>query len=172
MKMKYAAILLAISTALSAWLYWGSDLKLEQVLTSNEWQSNMVGIIAARHYPDTDIGPLSRLEMSANVKYLPGGEYIRESSMRLFGDDPETHTLIKISEMGTWTISDNYLLISPREFKDTATAQSDEFTYEQLAMIKQFLKMEAQQSRRIDIVNEKTLLLTSLNQGSSILFSN
>jgi transmembrane regulatory protein ToxS len=39
-------------------------------------------------------------------------------------------------------------------------------------MIKQFLKMEAQQSRRIDIVNEKTLLLTSLNQGSSILFSN
>ncbi|MGR5489002.1 regulatory protein ToxS, partial [Vibrio alfacsensis] len=62
MKMKYAAILLALSTALSAWLYWGSDLKIEQVLTSNEWQSNMVGIIAARDYPDTDIGPLSRLE--------------------------------------------------------------------------------------------------------------
>ncbi|NOH30847.1 regulatory protein ToxS [Vibrio mediterranei] len=172
MKMKYAAILLALSTALSAWLYWGSDLKIEQVLTSNEWQSNMVGIIAARDYPDTDIGPLSRLEMSANVKYLPGGEYIRESSMRLYGSDPEKHTLIKISEKGAWAISDNYLLISPREFKDTATAQSDEFTHEQLTMIKQFLKMEAQQSRRIDIVNEKTLLLTSLNQGSSILFSN
>ncbi|MFA0087229.1 regulatory protein ToxS [Vibrio sp. E150_011] len=172
MKMKYASILLALSTALSAWLYWGSDLKLEQVLTSNEWQSNMVGIIAANNAPDTDIGPLSRLEMSANVKYLPEGTYIRESSMRLFGKDSESHTLIKISETGSWAISDNYLLISPREFKDTATAQSDEFTHEQLAMIKQFLKMEAQQSRRIDIVNGKTLLLTSLNQGSSVLFSN
>ncbi|MGR5176045.1 regulatory protein ToxS [Vibrio parahaemolyticus] len=172
MKMKYASVLLALSTALSAWLYWGSDLKLEQVLTSSEWKSNMVAVIAARDYPDTDIGPLSRLEMSASVKYLPSGEYIRESSMRLYGNDPDNHTLVKISERGSWTISDNYLLISPREFKDTATAQSSEFTHEQLAMIKQFLKMEAQQSRRIDIVNEKTLLLTSLNQGSAILFSN
>ncbi len=172
MKMKYASLMLALSVALSAWLYWGSDLKLEQVLTSKEWQSNAVAIIAARDYPDTDIGPLSRMEMSANVKYLPNGTYIRVSMMKLFGRDPNVHTLINVSEAGTWTISDNYLLISPREFKDVSTAQTDEFTREQLAMIKQFLKMEAQQSRRIDIVNEKTILLTSLNQGSSVLFSN
>ncbi|TON53267.1 transcriptional regulator, partial [Vibrio parahaemolyticus] len=28
------------------------------------------------------------------------------------------------------------------------------------------------QSRRIDVVNEKTLLLTSLNHGSTVLFRN
>lgn len=31
--------ILLLSLLLSSWLYWGSDFKLEQVLTSREWQS-------------------------------------------------------------------------------------------------------------------------------------
>lgn len=34
-----------LSLLLSSWLYWGSDFKLEQVLTSREWQSKMVSLI-------------------------------------------------------------------------------------------------------------------------------
>ncbi len=34
--------ILLLSLLLSSWLYWGSDFKLEQVLTSREWQSKMV----------------------------------------------------------------------------------------------------------------------------------
>ncbi|MFA0520485.1 regulatory protein ToxS, partial [Vibrio sp. 10N.222.55.E8] len=39
-------------------------------------------------------------------------------------------------------------------------------------LITQVIKMDAEQSRRIDIVNPKALLLTSLNHGSTVLFSN
>ncbi len=69
-------------------------------------------------------------------------------------------------------MSANYLLVSPTEFKDVSSAQSKDFTQEQLDLITQLFKMDSEQSRRVDIVNDKTLLLTSLNHGSTVLFGN
>ncbi|MCV5950136.1 transmembrane regulator ToxS, partial [Escherichia coli] len=51
-------------------------------------------------------------------------------------------------------------------------SQSKDFSEAQLRLITQIFKLDAEQSRRIDVVNEKTLLLTSLNHGSSVLFKN
>lgn len=174
MNQKLAAGLLAISALFSAWLYWGSDLKVEQVLTSHEWQSKMVTVIT-EPMQEESVGPLRKADISSNVKYLPNNTYIRVATVRLFADDAdreENDVVINISETGDWDISDNYLLVSPREFKDISSAQSKEFTPQQLELITQLFKMDAQQSRRIDIVNAKTLLLTSLSHGSTVLFSN
>jgi len=103
---------------------------------------------------------------------IPNGTYIRMSNVKLFAVGGESESFINISETGTWDISDSYLLISPSEFKNISSSQSKDFTPEQLELITQFFKMDAQQSRRIDVVNEKTLLLTSLSHGSTVLFIN
>ncbi|MCG9750681.1 regulatory protein ToxS [Vibrio brasiliensis] len=171
MNQKIAAGLLIVSALFSAWLYWGSDLKVEQVLTSNEWQSEMVTVIAEPIQAES-VGPLRKANVTSNVKYLPNNTYIRVATVRLYGNDTDNESIINISESGTWDISDNYLLVSPIEFKDVSSAQSKDFTAEQLNLITQLLKMDAQQSRRIDIVNAKTLLLTSLSHGSTVLFTN
>ncbi|WP_394146307.1 regulatory protein ToxS [Vibrio atypicus] len=174
MNQKLAAGLLVVSALFSGWLYWGSDLKVEQVLTSKEWQSKMVTVIA-ESLQEESVGPLRRADIISNVKYLPNKTYIRVSTVRLFAEDhdrEEDDVVINISETGDWDISDNYLLVSPLEFKDISAAQSKEFTAAQLDLITQLFKMDAQQSRRIDIVNNKTLLLTSLSHGSTVLFSN
>ncbi|MCZ4295812.1 regulatory protein ToxS [Vibrio sinaloensis] len=171
MNQKIAAGLLILSAVFSGWLYWGSDLKVEQVLTSNEWQSKMVTVIAAK-IPDDSVGPLRKVNVVSNVKYLPNNTYIRVATVRLYGNDTENESIINISETGTWDISDNYLLVSPTEFKDVSSAQSKDFTEDQLSLITQLFKMDAQQSRRIDVVNDKTLLLTSLSHGSTVLFTN
>lgn len=174
MNQKLAAGLLAASALFSSWLYWGSDLKVEQVLTSNEWQSKMVTVIT-EPMQEESVGPLRKVDVVSNVKYLPNKTYMRVATVRLFAEDSdreENDVVINISETGEWDISDNYLLVSPSEFKDISSAQSKEFTPEQLELITQLFKMDAQQSRRIDIVNEKTLLLTSLSHGSTVLFSN
>ncbi|MEZ9231885.1 regulatory protein ToxS [Vibrio amylolyticus] len=167
---KVATIILAASALFSAWLYWGSDLKVEQVLTSYEWQSRMITELS--HVNEDAIGPLRRAEVQSNVKYLPNGSYIRVSQVRLVVENSDNEVIINISETGDWDISDNYLLVSPKEYKDVSQAQIKDFSEEQLKLITQLFKMDAQQSRRIDIVNEKTLLLTSLNHGSTVLFSN
>ena len=171
MNQKIAAGLLIVSALFSGWLYWGSDLKVEQVLTSNEWQSEMVTVIA-EPIQEESVGPLRKVNVVSNVKYLPNNTYIRVATVRLYGNDADNESIINISESGTWDISDNYLLVSPTEFKDVSSAQSKDFTTEQLDLITQLFKMDAQQSRRIDIVNAKTLLLTSLSHGSTVLFTN
>ncbi|WCP66400.1 regulatory protein ToxS [Vibrio tubiashii] len=171
MNQKIAASLLVISAVFSAWLYWGSDLKVEQVLTSNEWQSKMVTVIT-EPLQEESVGSLRKVDVVSNVKYLPNNTYIRVATVRLYPFNAKTESVINISETGEWDISDNYLLVSPTEFKDVSSAQSKDFTAEQLDLITQIFKMDAQQSRRIDIVNEKTLLLTSLSHGSTVLFSN
>lgn len=171
MNQKIAAGILIVSAVFSSWLYWGSDLKVEQVLTSNEWQSKMVTVIA-QSIQEESVGPLRKVNVVSNVKYLPNNTYIRVATVRLYGNDTENESVINISETGTWDISDNYLLVSPTEFKDVSSAQSKDFTEDQLNLITQLFKMDAQQSRRIDIVNDKTLLLTSLSHGSTVLFTN
>jgi len=118
------------------------------------------------------VGPLRRADVTSNVKYLPNGTYIRVSMIRLYANDTENYTSINMSETGEWQISDSYLLVSPLEFKDVSSSQAQDFTDSQLVLIKQLFKLDSQQSRRIDIVNEKTLLLTSLSHGSTVLFSN
>ncbi|MDC0611613.1 regulatory protein ToxS [Vibrio sp.] len=172
MNKKIAATLLLISLGLSCWLYWGSNYKLKQLVTSREWQSRIVTLI--EHSNDAEsVGPLKRVDVTSNVKYLPNETYIRVSVLKLYSDeagqDPET--TIDVSESGTWQLSENYLLISPTEFKDISSKQSKDFTPEQLDLVTQFFKMDAQQSRRVDIVDDHTMLLTSLNHDSTLLYS-
>lgn len=169
MKIKLASAVLAVSVLFSSWLYWGSDLKVEQLLTANEWQSTMVTVITDS-LPDDTVGPLRRVNVESNVKYLPNGDYIRVANIKLFAQGSTAESTINISEKGRWEVSDNYLLVSPSEFKDISSSQSKDFSEAQLRLITQIFKLDAEQSRRIDVVNEKTLLLTSLNHGSSVLF--
>lgn len=171
MKKRIACAILATSAIFSGWLYWGSDLKVEQVLTASEWQSVMVTLIN-EDLPDDTVGPLRKVNVESNVKYLPNGEYLRVANIKLFAQGSNEESTINISEKGNWEVSDDYLLVTPSEFKDISASQSQDFTEEQLRLITQIFKLDAEQSRRIDVVNEKTLLLTSLSHGSSVLFRN
>ncbi|EGU35929.1 transmembrane regulatory protein ToxS [Vibrio ichthyoenteri ATCC 700023] len=171
MNKKIALALFAVSALFSAWLYLNSDFQIEKTITAKEWQSKMVTVISD-NLQEEAVGPLRKVDVVSNVKYLPNGTYIRVATIRLFAHSDQSDSVINISETGDWEISDNYLLISPKEFKDVSSAQSKDFSDVQLQLIKQLFKMDSQQSRRIDIVNEKTLLLTSLSHGSTVLFSN
>ncbi|WP_261815710.1 regulatory protein ToxS [Vibrio gallicus] len=171
MNKRIAAIILIISTLVSSWIFWGSDVKVEQVLTSREWQTNMNTLVYSDE-ADKAIGPVSKVHVTSNVKYLPNGDYIRSSRMQIFNDDEEISLTMNIAESGRWELSDNYLLIDPKEFKDSSTTgESQDFTDAQLRMIKQVFITDAQQSRRMDIINDNSILLTSLGHGSRVLVS-
>ncbi|MGC9422329.1 MULTISPECIES: regulatory protein ToxS [Vibrio] len=172
MMKKVAALLFLISAIASLWLYQHSEIKLEKILCSREWQSKLVTLIEHK-LPNNAVGPLHRVDVVSNVKYLPNGSYLRVSTVKLYSAEQTiAENVINISESGQWNISSNYLLISPTEFKDMSSAYTKEFTPEQLQLITQLFKVDAQQSRRIDVVNDKTLLLTSLSHGSTVLFGN
>lgn len=132
----------------------------------------MVTVINEELPDEGSVGPLRKVTLTSNVKYLPNGNYVRVSVLKLFSNGTSEDAVISISESGVWDVSDNYLLVKAKEFKDISSSQSKDFTDAQLKLITKVFKMDAQQSRRIDIVNDKTLLLTSLNHGSSVLFSN
>ncbi|MEZ9947120.1 regulatory protein ToxS, partial [Vibrio breoganii] len=89
--------------------YWSSNAKVERLLTQHEWQSRMVTLISDNKQADS-IGPLRRVELSSNAKYLPNGTYLRMSVVRLYGNQTEPANVINISETGQWDINDNYLL--------------------------------------------------------------
>ncbi|SHO57972.1 regulatory protein ToxS [Vibrio quintilis] len=169
--LRVATMILFISALFSIWLYWGSDLKLKQLLISREWQSKIVRLIEHSN-KESAVGPLRRVDVTSNVKYLPNGTYIRVSVVQLYAGKSLPESTIDISESGDWKLSENYLLLSPTEFKDVSDSQSKDFTPEQLNLIKQFFKMDAQQSKRIDVINKNTLLLANLNHDSTILFTN
>ncbi|GAM61249.1 transmembrane regulatory protein toxS [Vibrio ishigakensis] len=116
MNQKTATVILVLSAIFSGWLYWGSDVKIEQILTSREWQTNMNTFIVSDQADDA-IGPLSKVHITSNVKYLPNGDYLRESRMQLFNENKEVSLTMSISETGRWELSDNYLLIDLKSLK-------------------------------------------------------
>jgi transmembrane regulatory protein ToxS len=115
------------------------------------------------------IGILSKIDVTSNVKYLPNDTYLRVSRITMYERENKVSSVMNITEQGEWELSDNYLLINPKEFKETSTNNSVEFTAEQLNLVKKLFIMDAEQSRRVDVINPKAILLTSLNHGSRIL---
>ncbi|OAN18525.1 hypothetical protein A3K86_06455 [Photobacterium jeanii] len=162
-------LVLALSAVFSCWLYYSSDYKQEQLIMSREWQSNTVSRIEEKLLDD-DLGVLRRVEQTSHMVYLPNRNYSRITLMKLFSDDQEPLTL-HISESGTWNISGGYLLTEPGEFKDITSGSNKDFQKKQLTAIRKIFRMDARQSRRIDVLNEKSLLLTSLTYGSTIYYS-
>lgn len=172
---KIALFILALSVGLSSWIYLGSDVKVEQVLTSREWQSNTSAYFSTTVQEEvlTEVDDTNKITVTSNVKYLPNGTYLRESIVSIYDNDNDMdeniRSLIHVSEVGQWELSSNYLLINPTEIKDSATNKSIDADVD---LIKHLFTMDAQQSRRVDIINNKAILLTSLNYGSRILSSN
>ncbi|PKF78270.1 hypothetical protein CW749_17160 [Vibrio sp. vnigr-6D03] len=173
--LKIAIVMLIVSALTSVWIYTQFGAKVENVLTSREWQSRMVTrlFIESDTEQDEVIGPLRKATIDSNVKYLPNGTYLRVSRINLYTGthEKQTSSTINVSENGSWELSDNYLLIEPNEFKDISSNQGEDFTNKQLKVITQIFKMDAQQSRRVEIINAKALLMTSLDHGSTVLYS-
>ena len=166
----FPVALLLISMVGSGWFYWESDSKVEQLLTSKEWQSMSTVRIDTDY---GDMGPLKRADIKSNVVYLPNKTYSKSSTLTIFSalSDNVVPLTINVMETGNWDYSGDYLLIDPIEFKDVTSNDNKDFSGPQKKLIMRVFRMDAQQSKRVDVINDKTLLLTSLNYGSGILFS-
>lgn len=161
-------IVLACSAIFSAWLYSSSDYKQEQLLMSREWQSKTVSRIEKPL-----LGPfrmLRRIEQTSHVVYLPNKTYSRMTLIKLFSATDEPLAL-RISESGNWDVSGRYLLTETVEFKDMTSGRNEDFKKQHLTIVNKIFRMNAQKIRRIDVLDKKSMLLTSLTYGSNILYS-
>ncbi len=169
LKQNLPLIILIASAIISAWLYWSSDFKTTQLLTSQKWESNMTTRIKAGL---NIVNDLKRANINSNVVYHPNGKYSKDSIVKLYtGEELTFASEIHISESGKWSFSGQYLIINPIEFNNVATNEAHSFSKKQIKEMMSIFKMEAERTQRVDIINKKTLLLTSLNNGSAILFT-
>ena len=175
MNKTFAYIILVISVIFSIWLLSESEVKLRHLLTSREWQTNIVIITPSKVTGKAldNLGPLGKFHGHGNIKYLHNGTYIRVTDTDLYDLNDELFASIQISESGEWELSDNYLLVNPKVFRETTTNRKEGvISEEQLETLKKGYMMDARESRRVDIINDNSLLLTSLDHGSVILSSN
>ncbi len=170
--MRNKIVLFAVIVSLlgSVWIYWQSSNIVEKTLTSREWNSTIISLLspATEEELTQQVGLLYKVKITSNVKYLPNKKYNRVSRVELYDKDNHMTSHMSLSESGHWEISDNYLLINPIEFKNISAPNG---LNEALKIVERFMIIDAQQSRKIDIVNKKAILLTSLSQGSRLLFS-
>ncbi|PST94810.1 hypothetical protein C9I86_00680 [Photobacterium sp. NCIMB 13483] len=166
---KYWPFLILISSiTLCSWIYYSTDYKQQQLLMSREWQSTTISQIES--LPQSSLQELRKVKQSSNMVFLPNHTYSRITILELHSDEPQPLT-IHISESGRWDVSGGYLLTEPLEFKDITSGSNHDFDSKQLNIIRDIFRMNAQESRRIDTINEHTLLLTSLTHGSKVLYS-
>lgn len=104
MNIKHSSALLLLSALFSTWLYFESEIKLDQTLTSREWQSTTRNYIS-KDFQDENQYPIAlfdHIDVLSNVKYLPNGTYLRESRITMQERESNNQTLMSISEKGKW----------------------------------------------------------------------
>ena len=162
------SIIVLVITLVASWIYWQSDSKAKQTLTSKEWQSTTIAYMS---FWDQKINSLDKATITSTVKYLPNQTYIKNSTLIFSSKEVKKPIELTIAESGHWDLSDLYLIVDPTEFKDISTKPVPQISSEQVMELKKLFKISSQQSRKIDIIDERTLLLTSLSHGSTVLFS-
>ncbi|MFH0256334.1 regulatory protein ToxS [Vibrio rumoiensis] len=165
---KIVPVIVLIITLVASWMYWNSDKKLEEALMSKEWHSTT---IAYMNLWDQKISSLDKAVIRSTVKYLPNKNYIKNSTLIFSSKNVQDPIEITISESGQWDVSDSYLIVDATSFKDISTKPVTLISPEQVDELKKLFKISSQQSRKIDVIDERTLLLTSLGHGSNIFVS-
>ncbi|WP_105902488.1 regulatory protein ToxS [Vibrio gangliei] len=165
---KNISFVVLIAALLGSWLYWTGDGKLKQTLLANEWHSSTV---AYMNFWDQKVASLDKAVITSTVKYLPNQTYLKNSTLIFSSANVESPVEITISESGRWDLSDHYLIVDPDEFKDISTKPVTQISPQQVDELKKLFKISSQQSRKVDVVDDNTLLLTTLGHGSTLLVS-
>lgn len=162
------SIVILIAACVGSWMYWHGDAKVKQTLIAQEWHSST---IAYMNFWDLKVASLDKAVITSTVKYLPNQTYLKNSTLTFSSDKVAEPIEITISEAGQWDLSDHYLIVDPSEFKDISTKPVTQISEEQVTELKKLFKISSQLSRKVDVVNGNTLLLTSLGHGSTLLYA-
>ncbi|WP_087021759.1 regulatory protein ToxS [Thaumasiovibrio subtropicus] len=154
----------------SLWYYTASDIKIEQMLSAHKWQSVSVSEIEPREQThSSNLQNLQRLESTSQVIFLPNKTFSRFTHLTLESDDSENVLQLHISETGNWQVSGKYLQTEITDISDVVSGNNGLLNPEELDYIRHYYIIDSKQSRKLDVLNNKSILLTSLNNGSSIL---
>lgn len=161
--------LLLVSIIASAWVFLGEDMRTSSLLLSKEWKSRTINHIEESDY--RDVAGLTETEQQSNMVFLPDNTYSRDTQIVLKNEVENIQVVMSISESGEWEVSGGYLKLKLGSIKDVTTGDTEEFSEQDLTLVRTFYRLGAEKVRRIDVLNDGSLLLTSLNHGSLVLYS-
>ncbi|MDD1792986.1 regulatory protein ToxS [Enterovibrio makurazakiensis] len=162
-------VLLLLSLLGSCWVYLGEDFRTANLLLSKHWNSRTINYIEESSY--RDVTGLTTTEQNSNMVFLPDNTYSRDTQIILKNESDNIQVVMSVSESGEWEVSGGYLKLKLGEIKDVTTGDTTEFSEEDLTLVRTFYRLGAEKVRRIDVLNDGSLLLTSLNHGSMVLYS-
>ncbi|SKA55487.1 regulatory protein ToxS [Enterovibrio nigricans] len=162
-------VLLLISLLGSSWIFLGEDVRTASLLKSREWKSKTFNYFQESAYRDAS--GLTMSEQQSNMVFLPDNTYSRDTQITLKNQDENIQIMMSVSESGEWEVSGGYLKLNLVELKDVTTGDTTEFSEKDLTFVRSIYRMGAEKIRRIDVLGDGSLLLTSLNHGSMVLHS-
>ncbi|WED25005.1 regulatory protein ToxS [Vibrio sp. JC009] len=137
------------------------------MLTSKEWKHSAVIMFPSNMNtePDNTYLPIGQIHIHSTARYLSNGTYVKSSALDLYlhqeREIGRPDSIIRISESGTWQLIDNYLFIHQTEIQELPVMKDSVLSTIQTQEIKERYVIEGQQSKRIDILSENSLLITS-----------
>ncbi|MEZ8143944.1 transcriptional regulator [Enterovibrio norvegicus FF-454] len=162
-------VLLLLSIVGSGWVYLGEDFRIGNLLLTKHWNSKTINYIEESAY--RDVTGLTTTEQHSNMVFLPDNTYSRDTQIILKNETENIQIVMSVSESGEWEVSGGYLKLKLGQIKDVTTGDTTELSEEDLALVRTFYRLGAEKVRRIDVLGDGSLLLTSLNHGSMILYN-
>ncbi|GAB6260031.1 regulatory protein ToxS [Photobacterium sp. CCB-ST2H9] len=162
-------LLLAFITLMflgSLYYYFKSDHRINRFLASHDWESYTVTNVASTEAPG--LGRLKKITEKSQVLFLPNHSYSRVTRMSMTNQS-RIQLHLTITESGYWEVSGGYLQVRPKQFNKLKTGDENAFSNEQIMSVYQYFQANAEQSNRVDILTEYSVLLTGLNTRSQVL---
>lgn len=169
MKYKFVFSIAVCSLVLSGFFWESKNHRVENIMIERDWEMKVVTIIPPK-YQERAFGDVNQISINAELSFSADGTYQRLTRMQLQSHLSSEQSDLLITDSGIWKVKGGYLLMSPIDFQ-SGEPTNEASTRSQTEVIKQFYRMETQQSREIQFVNERTLLLSGIGLSSIVLTS-
>ncbi len=167
MKYKFLFAFGVCSLLLSVIFWERTNSRVENIMTEQDWKMKIVTIIPSQ-FEVNAFGHVNQISIDAELSFSADGTYQRLTRMQLQSHLSSEQSDLLITDSGIWKVKAGYLLMAPIDFQ-SGRASNHETAPAHIEVIKEFYRMETQQSRKIEVVNEKTLLLSGIGLSSIAL---
>ncbi|MFC1236491.1 regulatory protein ToxS [Vibrio sp. F74] len=142
--------------------------------TSKAWHSEMRVLLPEKseNFGTLDIDKMYTVSIKSDIKYMNDNTYIQNSIVNSFDVNDVTMSTLEISNVGQWKYEQGYIFLEAGDVRDVSSVRVNHIDDGSLEKMKEMFIINMLRGTEVNQIDEKTMLMTSIDNSSRLWVAN
>ncbi|WED28669.1 hypothetical protein L3V77_22260 [Vibrio sp. DW001] len=142
--------------------------------TSKAWHSEMKVLLPKKsaNYGKLDIDKTYTVSIKSDIKYMNDNTYVQNSIVNSLDRNDDTISTLEISNVGQWKYEQGYIFLEAGDIRDVSSVRVNHIDDGSLEKIKEMFIINMLRVTEVNQIDEKTMLMTSIDNSSRLWVAN